>query len=276
MPELPEVEHIVRALERAVTGAQVVAAELRQKKLAPGLSRASFNRKLAGARINAVRRRGKFILFELDTAQVLLVHLRMTGKFLALNPDDSLPAYAHVIFYLADERRLVFCDMRQFGRMKILPAPLVQASRELASLAPEPLSDDFTPDYLYATLSRSQRPLKLLLLDQTRVLGLGNIYASEALWIARISPFAVTASVAKRRVVRLHAAIQEVLNEAISQGSTLQIDLADGGARYFGSPERFWRVYEREGEPCGNCGTKIRRAVQGGRSTYYCPRCQRR
>jgi len=275
MPELPEVEHVVRALASAVTGRRIVAADLRLKRLAPDISRPAFNRKLKGARIEAVTRRGKFILLQLDSAAVLMVHLRMTGKFVRLAADQALPAYAHAIFYLDDDRRLVFCDMRQFGRMKIVAASRFHKTREISQLAPEPLLDDFTPAYLHQTLLRSRRSLKTLLLDQTRVLGLGNIYAAEALFLARVSPFAIAASLSKPRTWRLYQAIRDVLEEAIESGSTLRIDLQDGGGGYFSSLDKFWRVYEREGEPCANCGARIRRVVQGGRSTYYCPRCQR-
>jgi formamidopyrimidine-DNA glycosylase len=165
--------------------------------------------------------------------------------------------------------------MRQFGRMKIVAASRLHNTREISQLAPEPLLDEFTPAYLRQTLLRSRRSLKTLLLDQTRVLGLGNIYAAEALFLARISPFAIAASLSKPRTLRLYQAIRDVLEEAIESGSTLRIDLEDGGGGYFSSLDKFWRVYEREGEPCGNCGARIRRVVQGGRSTYFCPRCQR-
>ena len=276
MPELPEVEHVVRALASAVTGRRIVAADLRLKRLAPDTSRAAFNRKLKGARIETVTRRGKFILMQLDSAAVLMVHLRMTGKFVRLTSDQELPAYAHAIFYLDDDRRLVFCDMRQFGRMKIVAASRLHNTREISQLAPEPLLDEFTPAYFRQTLLRSRRSLKTLLLDQTRVLGLGNIYASEALFLARTSPFTIAASLSKPRTLRLYQAIRDVLAEAIESGSTLRIDLEDGDGGYFSSLDKFWRVYERAGEPCVNCGTRIRRVVQGGRSTYFCPRCQRR
>jgi len=276
MPELPEVEHVVRALHSAITGRRIVSADLRLKRLAPGTSPALFNRKLKGARIEGVGRRGKYILMRLDSAAVLLVHLRMTGKFVRLAPEQQLPAYAHVVFYLDDESRLVFCDMRQFGRMKIVAASQLQKTRELSALAPEPLLDEFSPAYLRQTLLRSRRTLKTLLLDQTRVLGLGNIYASEALFMARISPFAIAEKLSKQRTLRLYQAIRDVLEEAIEAGSTLRIDLEDGDSGYFGSLEKFWRVYERAGEPCVNCGARIRRVVQAARSTYYCPRCQRR
>src|SRR5229473_2551481 len=171
MPELPEVEHVVRALHSAIAGRRIVSADLRLKRLAPGTSRAVFNCKLKGARIERVGRRGKYILMQLDSTAVLLVHLRMTGKFIRLAPDQELPPYAHVVFYLDDESRLVFCDMRQIGRMKIVAASRLQKTRELSTLAPEPLLDEFTPQYLRQTLLRSRRTLKTLLLDQTRVLG---------------------------------------------------------------------------------------------------------
>ena len=275
MPELPEVEHVVRALRAIITGRRIMAAQLKLARIIPDTSSAQLSRKLRGARIKGVGRRGKYILIELDNNRVLLVHLRMTGKFVSLKIDQSLPPYAHVIFYLDDDRRLVFCDMRQFGRMIVVAAGRLHRSRQLSELAPEPLSEEFSVEYLRGTLARSRRTLKQLLLDQTRILGLGNIYAAEALFLARISPFAVAAKLSRQRALRLHEAIRKVLEEAIEGGSTLRIDLEDEASSYVGTSERFWRVYEREGEPCVKCGARIRRVVQGGRSTYFCPRCQR-
>jgi len=274
MPELPEVEHVVRALRPVVVGRRILAAELKLKRIAPDISRPAFDRGLRNLRITAVGRRGKYILFELESGRMLATHLRMTGKFLALSVDDKLPPYAHVVFHLDDERRLVFCDMRQFGRMRLI-VDAQRLPKELTTLAPEPLSEQFTEEYFLQTLARSKRSLKQLLLDQTRVLGLGNIYASEALFIAGINPMKSASRLSKPRARKLYEAIRVVLQEAIDAGSTLRIDLADGYGSYFEAPERFWRVYEREGEPCVNCGAKIRRVVQGGRSTYYCPRCQK-
>ena len=276
MPELPEVEHVVRALRRAVLGRSILAAEIKLPRLLVGSSPASFKRKLRGARIDAINRRGKYILIELDNQQLLLVHLRMTGKFLCVGSEQSLPPYPHVVFYLDDDRRLVFCDMRQFGRMRLLTLQKLSALPQIDALAPEPLTDDFSLDYFIETLAKSRRSLKQLLLDQTRILGLGNIYASEALFLARIDPRKAAHTLSKARALKLHQAIRDILNEAIDAGSTLRIDLSDGNGSYFGTTERFWRVYERAGEPCVNCGAAIRRVVQGGRSTYYCPKCQRR
>jgi formamidopyrimidine-DNA glycosylase len=276
MPELPEVEHVVRALRRAVPRRRIIAVDVSLPRLLAGISPASFKRKLRGARIEAINRRGKYILFELDTHDVLLVHLRMTGKFVCINPEHPLPPYPHVVFYLDDDRRLVFCDMRQFGRMRLVPAAKLSALPQIESLAPEPFTNDFSLAYFLETLAKSRRALKQLLLDQTRILGLGNIYASEALFLAGINPRKAADSLSKARALRLHQAIREILQEAIDAGSTLRIDLTDGDGSYFGTTERFWRVYERAGEPCVNCGTRIKRIVQGARSTYYCPKCQRR
>jgi len=276
MPELPEVEQIVRALGQTIYGRRIVAAELRLKRTAPGISAKNFDRQLRGKLITAVSRRGKYILIELDTQLVLTTHLRMTGKFVSVAQGDRLPQYAHVVFHLDNDRLLVYCDMRQFGRMRILRANKLALAPEISALAPEPFSDQFSADYFLNVLARSRRSLKQLLLDQTKVLGLGNIYASEALFLAKINPFRTAARLSRKRALQLHQAIRDVLEEAINAGSTLRIDLSDSGGTYFETPERFWRVYEREGEPCVNCGTKIRRVVHGGRSTYFCPKCQKR
>jgi formamidopyrimidine-DNA glycosylase len=275
MPELPEVEHVVRALRPHVVGRRILAADLKLKRISPEVSRAKFARQLKDLKINAVGRRGKYILFELESGALLTTHLRMTGKFVALNTDDKLPPYAHVVFYLDDEKRLVFCDMRQFGRMRIV-ASAKKLPKELLALAPEPLSEDFTEEYFLDTVHRAKRSLKTLLLDQTKILGLGNIYAVEALFLAGIHPLKQSHTLSKPRARKLYQAIRAILHEAIETGSTLKIDLSDGQAFYIGSTERFWRVYEREGEPCVNCGTKIKRIAHGGRSTYFCPKCQKR
>jgi formamidopyrimidine-DNA glycosylase len=166
--------------------------------------------------------------------------------------------------------------MRQFGRMLVIRKSKLHDTRQLAELAPEPLLDGFSLEYFQKILKSTRRPIKQLLLDQTKILGLGNIYASEALFLAQINPAAVPARLSTERAQRLHSAIQEILREAIDEGSTLRIDLAETDSSYIGTEERFWRVYERAGEPCVRCGANIRRIVQGNRSSYYCPKCQRR
>ena len=279
MPELPEVEHVVRSLRRAVLGRTIVASEVHLPKLVQPTSRSAFNRNIKGSRINAVSRRGKFILIELQNgkSQVLVVHLRMTGKFMVLSPDDPLPKHAHAVFYLDDERRLVFNDQRQFGVMRLVAASRVSQTKGIEQLAPEPFSEDFNLEYLRQTLARSRRTLKTLLLDQTRVLGLGNIYASEALFRAGINPFVVAAELSPRRVPRLHQGIRDVLRAAISGNSSRRLNLeSTQGFSYGEAFGKVWQVYDREGQPCYKCGTPIRRLNHAGRSTYWCPRCQRR
>jgi formamidopyrimidine-DNA glycosylase len=289
MPELPEVEHVVRALYRAVLGRRIVASEIRLPKLISPSRPSQFNRKLKGSTITGVNRRGKFILIELgktpalpdgratDTGLILAVHLRMTGKFRYLSADESLPRYAHAIFYFDNERRLVFCDQRQFGVMKLVASSRLTRTKGISELAPEPFADDFSAVYLKGIFVRSRRSLKTLLLDQTKVLGLGNIYAAEALFRAGISPFKSAATLSRRRTERLHQSIRDVLQDAIADSSTSRVSLEhSNGSSYGEAFERFWQVYEREGEPCFKCRTRIRRIAHGGRSTYWCPRCQRR
>ena len=298
MPELPEVEHVVRALRRSIVGRRIIASEIKLKKLIAPTPPSSFNRRIKGLRIAGVSRRGKYILIELgpdvvlpkirtsgpgsagtSPAQranllVLAVHLRMTGKFLYLNLEDPLPKHAHAIFYLDNDMRLVFRDQRKFGVMKLVSISRLKQTKGIRELAPEPLGDEFSLAYLIGTLSRSRRTLKTLLLDQTKVLGLGNIYVAEALFRAQISPFAVATRLSAKRMARLHAAIRDVLSFAVSHIRG-QINLEEGFS-YGAAFENFWQVYDREGEPCFNCGARIRRVMHGGRSTYWCPKCQRR
>ncbi|MFN2576863.1 MAG: bifunctional DNA-formamidopyrimidine glycosylase/DNA-(apurinic or apyrimidinic site) lyase [Pyrinomonadaceae bacterium] len=278
MPELPEVEHVVRAL-RAVVGRTIAASDVRLPKLIAPLSVTAFKRKIKGCSIRNVSRRGKFILIELQKPDrkgggILAVHLRMTGKFLYLTADDELPKHSHAIFYLDNDRRLVFRDQRQFGVMKLISTAELSQTKGIRELAPEPFGDEFNFDYFRSVLQRSRRSLKTLLLDQTKVLGLGNIYAAEALFRARINPFKPASELSLRRAERLYEAVREVMQFAIDNiRGPVQLEKEFSYGAAF---ERFWQVYEREREPCFVCATKIRRLTHGGRSTYWCPKCQRR
>ena len=275
MPELPEVELVARSLDRLVGGRRIASAKLLRPGLAPENTPREFARVLRGARVNAVGRRGKHILAEMDNGHVLITHLRMTGRFLLLPERAPLPRHTHALFRLETGRRLAFTDQRHFGLMKLTRAELLHEARELRGLAPEPFSEEFTPGYLASVLARSRRALKDVLLDQTKVTGLGNIYAAEVLFLARANPFAPASSLPRRRVTLLHRAILEVLGEALAHGSTMNVDPEDIDGSYYGGGYRGrWRVYDREGEPCQKCKQTIRRLARGGRSTYYCPRCQ--
>ena len=277
MPELPEVELVARALDRLVRGRVVASAKLLRPGLAPENTPREFARRLRGARFRQVGRRGKHILAEFDNGHVLITHLRMTGRFLLLPHGATLPKHTHALFNLEEGRRLAFTDQRHFGLMKVVCADRLAEARELRDLAPEPFSEEFTPVYLARTLARTRRALKDVLLDQTKVTGLGNIYAAEVLFLAGLDPFAPASGLAPRRVTRLHRAVLEVLGEALAHGSTMNVDPEDIDGSYFGGGgfNGRWRVYDREGEPCQKCRAAVRRVSRAGRSTYFCPRCQR-
>jgi formamidopyrimidine-DNA glycosylase len=276
MPELPEVELVARNLDSLLQGRSILSARLLRAGLAPETTAKEFSRRLKRARIEGVGRRGKHILIRLSPQLTLIAHLRMTGRFLLLPTGTELPKHTHALFHLDDGRMLAFTDQRRFGMMKLVRADEAHKARELSTLAPEPFSEEFTPDYLHAALQASRRTLKETLLDQKKVTGLGNIYAAEAMFLARINPFQTASSLSKRRVPALHRAILSVLDEAIRHGSILNVDPENIDGSYFGGGYAGrWRVYDREGEACLKCHARIRRVAHGGRSTYFCPRCQR-
>jgi formamidopyrimidine-DNA glycosylase len=275
MPELPEVEVVARSLDSLVKKRRIVAARLLRPRLAPDTTPRKFAAKLSDARINFVHRRGKHILFDLDNNRTLITHLRMSGRFLILSNGNADPKFTHAIFHLDDDSRLIFDDQRHFGLMKIVETAKLHEAKEIAKLAPEPFSEEFSLKYLQGVLKSSKRSIKEFLIDQTKVCGLGNIYASECLFMARVDPEKRTDAISPRQAARLYEGIQEILREAVDLGRTLPIDPQDiGGSIYGNGPEAGWRVYDREGEPCVNCGKSLLRLKQAGRSTYYCRRCQ--
>jgi formamidopyrimidine-DNA glycosylase len=201
----------------------------------------------------------------------------MSGRFVLLASRVPLPKHSHAIFHLDDGRRMVFADQRHFGLMKIVVFEELFEAKELRKLAPEPFTEEFSVDYLYSILCGSRGAIKETLLDQTKVTGLGNIYAAEALFRARIHPSKISATLSKKRVPLLHDSILDVLQKAIARIATLDIDMENIDGSYFNdSNDERWRVYDREGQLCVDCGTVIRRIRQAGRSTFFCPRCQRR
>jgi formamidopyrimidine-DNA glycosylase len=291
MPELPEVETIVRRLSESLPGRRIDRAEILRANVVRGTPR-RFAGALEGARVERVRRRAKFIAAELDDGRVWVTHLRMSGRYLVdpgsrrngrspggrgrVSDAFELPAYTRAVFTLDDGTRLLYIDARTLGGMELLSATEWEARS--AALGPEPLEPDFTTQVLEARLATSRQPVKPFLLDQTRIAGMGNIYAVEALWRARVSPRRRARNVGPVRAARLHRAIVEVLEEALGRSGTslgaTYLDYADGD----GEPGGFYdllNVYDREGLPCPRCGTPIRRIVQAQRSTYYCPGCQR-
>jgi formamidopyrimidine-DNA glycosylase len=277
MPELPEVELVTRFLNGLLTDRTIENATLLRQRLAPDSTPAAFADAISGTRINFVHRRGKHILFDLDNGFTLLSHLRMSGRFMLLPAESELPKFTHAIFELDRDEKLVFEDQRHFGFMRVAATNRLFELPEIKKLAPEPFSDEFTPEYFSVGVKASRRALKQFLLDQSRVCGLGNIYAAEAMFRAGIHPSARTDKLSKPRIFKLYTSIRQILEEAIEAGSTLNVDPKDSDSAYYGGEfERFWRVYDREGNGCFVCATPIKRLRHDGRSSYFCPRCQKR
>ncbi len=273
MPELPEVETVARGLRASLVGCAIVEVEVRWARSIAAPNPTAFAQRLKGQMVAKVGRRGKWIVIALNGGDVLLVHLRMTGQLLHRvdSGDSSDDRYIRVLFLLDDGRRLCFSDMRKFGRMVLTADP----DDVLGALGPEPLADDFTAVQLGELLAQRRGRIKPLLLDQRFLAGLGNIYASEALWRASVHPLRAADSLSPDEVGRLHGGIRAVLRAAIAAGGTTLADAAyqqaDGRAGEFASR---LAVYGREGESCPRCGATIERVKVGQRSTYLCPRCQ--
>ncbi len=263
MPELPEVETVVRTLAPYVAGRTILEARFLSPHAAAHRPE-ELAARLRGRRIAAVRRAGKFIVATLDEG-VLSIHLRMTGKLLL----NAAPGpFTRAILEL-DSGAVLFDDVRQFGRLEWCE----RIPPNVARLGPDPL--EITPGDFASRLRAHRGCIKALLLNQSFLAGLGNIYVDEALFRAGVHPLAQAARLSRRRALRLHTAIVEVLTEAIAAGGSSISDYADAQGRQ-GSFQRFHRVYGREGEPCPACGTPVRRIVAGQRGTHFCPRCQRR
>ncbi|MGB2912624.1 MAG: bifunctional DNA-formamidopyrimidine glycosylase/DNA-(apurinic or apyrimidinic site) lyase [Pyrinomonadaceae bacterium] len=276
MPELPEVETISKALDKLVRGRTISTASLLRQRLAPDISPASFAKNLRESTINFVHRRGKHILFDLRGGKTLIVHLRMSGRFSLLQAETEDPKFTHAVFHFGTDERLVFDDQRHFGLMKVVKTPQLHEAKELQKLAPEPFLDEFSVEYLRSILKTSKRSLKEFLLDQTKVCGLGNIYAAEAMFAAGVHPAIPANKVAAKKVPLLYAAIRDVLRIAIAHAEGLEVNPEDLEGGYFSAGGTEWMVYDREKEPCRNCNAPIVRLKQGGRSTYFCQKCQRK
>jgi len=257
MPELPEVESAVRRLRKAVVGRTIADARVIHPSLKRRLSPAKA-RTVRGARVTSVERRGKHQLMTLDDGRVLHAHFRMTGDWTLGRATDELPRFARAAIDFDDGSRLVLEDPRMLSTLDLHPAG---AELDLG-LGPEPSDPSLTAQSLHAALSKKRGPIKPVLLDQRVIAGLGNIYAAESLWHSKISPETPASSLTEKQVGDLLRAIRKVIDRAT-------------GARYTDEDVSSLAVYDREGKPCRRCKTKVERLVQAGRSTYFCPDCQR-
>ncbi|CAA9277875.1 MAG: Formamidopyrimidine-DNA glycosylase [uncultured Acetobacteraceae bacterium] len=282
MPELPEVETVMRGLSAVLEGRTIRAASVARPDLRWPFP-AGLAERLAGARVGGFRRRGKYMLMRLSGGDSVLIHLGMSGRMVAqpmdAPPRDAPVPHEHMALETTDGVRVGFVDPRRFGCVDLVPTAAEDGHRLLAGLGPEPLEPGFTPSVLAAALRGRRTPLKAALLDQKVVAGLGNIYVSEALFRARLSPLRAASSVTGADAERLVPAIRAVLAESIEAGGSSLRDYvhADGGIGFF--QERF-KVYDREGLPCDECPGPpgcpgIQRVVQAGRASFHCPRLQR-
>ena len=286
MPELPEVETVRRGLTPVLEGARLSGVRINRPDLRfPFPDR--FVERLEGATVERIERRAKYLLMPLSTGETWITHLGMTGRFTLDGRqlgefEEAAPiAGKHEHFSACADKggrtRIGFADARRFGFMGLIPTAEVEAHPWVAGLGPEPLGNGFSGAHLAEAFAGKKQNIKVSLLDQRIVAGLGNIYVCEALYRARISPLVAAGAVSRPRLERLATEVREVLNDAIAAGGSTLRDFAnaEGGQGYF---QHRFDVYGREGEPCRGegCTGVVRRIVQGGRSTFYCPTCQRR
>ncbi|MDX1819430.1 MAG: bifunctional DNA-formamidopyrimidine glycosylase/DNA-(apurinic or apyrimidinic site) lyase [Paracoccaceae bacterium] len=283
MPELPEVETVRRGLAPVMEGQVIARAQVNRPDLRwpfpPDMAA-----RLTGRRVMALRRRSKYILADLDSGETLLIHLGMSGRMLVsgdplgifVHDHPMAEKHDHVVLHMANGARITFNDPRRFGAMDLLETATADQHKLLSVIGPEPLGNDFNEPYLVAALKGRNTPVKSALLDQRIVAGLGNIYVCEALFRARISPQRRAGQIAATRVAAMVPIIRQVLAEAIEAGGSSLRDFrqADGELGYF---QHSFDAYGREGEPCRapGCNGTIARIVQAGRSSFYCPKCQR-
>jgi formamidopyrimidine-DNA glycosylase len=277
MPELPEVETVRCGLEPRLLGSRLERVEVREPRLRERVDAGAL-RQLIGCDVQAVRRRAKYLIIDTSADKSLVIHLGMSGHLAWSAPTCVLRSHDHVSLWWSTHlphvsTELRYNDPRRFGLMLVIPEAGMERHRLFARLGPDPFAAGFTAEHLHTVSRGSKRPVKNMLMDARVVTGIGNIYASEALWLARIHPATACRRIAAPRWSRLHTACLDVLNAALQQGGTTLNDFRDveGSRGYFAVR---LQVYSRAGRECRRCAATVRRVVQAGRSTYYCPGCQ--
>lgn len=287
MPELPEVETVKRGLERLLVSKQVIGVEFDWPKSFPNPA-SEVNKFLLGARVRCVKRRAKVLIIELDTNYSLVTHLKMTGQlvyrgqqaFGAGHPNNSLVGKlpdksTRVALSFSDESRLFFNDQRKFGWMRLIATPLIKELDFFKKVGPEPLEDEFTYQVFESRLQRRKNSnIKSVLLDQTVLAGVGNIYADESLWGAKVHPATLVKDIPVTKLKKLFTEIKYILNLSIEKGGSTDKNYVDAEGKR-GSYLQFARVFRRENLPCPNCQTTIIKIRVAGRGTHVCPNCQR-
>ncbi len=273
MPELPEVETTLRGLVPLLKGRRLETVEVRIKQLRFPFPK-NFAKRLTDATVTGFSRRAKYMLLALDSDETLLVHLGMSGRLVKADPASPLNKHDHVVITTDKGVQLRYHDPRRFGFMDLFATAARDDHKLLRDIGPEPLDADFSPAHLQTALRGKTAPIKNLLLDQKIVAGLGNIYVSEALFGAGVRPTRAGGKVTKAELERLVPAIQTVLQASIKAGGTSMRDYVQASGE-MGHFQNEFAVYGREAGPCPTCETPVKRLVQGGRASFYCPTCQR-
>jgi len=275
MPELPEVETIRQGLLENVKGRRIERIEIRLIKPLKGTSKEEFLRRVEGARIEGIRRRAKILIIDLSGLDSLLIHLKLTGRLLYLPLKEEITRHTHLIFYLDNQMTLRFWDMRQFGYLRVVAKEEIFSLPEMSALGPEPLDQDFTLDEFKRLIKGKRRGnLKPLLMDQTFIAGLGNLYADEICYLARVRPDRDVSTLSEQEISALYNQMRQILSDAIKQGGSS----VDVYRDLYGQPGRYHfqlKVYGRMGEKCFSCGRRIQRVKLGGRSAHFCLYCQK-
>lgn len=275
MPELPEVETICRGLEKAISGKTIDHATVSRRDLRRKIPK-DFEKTLKGKEITGLKRRGKYIIMEIKDAHPVILHLGMSGRIRIYAPDDHYEPikHDHVALYIKDKSKIIYHDPRRFGMLYSSESKNWQADKPFAVMGPEPL-EDWSGDDLYQKLRTKKMPIKNALLDQVVVAGLGNIYVCEVLFDSRIHPQRLSSTLSPQECGQIVSAVKPVLERAIKAGGSTLKDYrhVDGSLGYF---QHAFSVYDREGQDCAKaqCSDKIRRIMQSGRSSFYCPSCQ--
>ena len=274
MPELPEVETVKEALNQTVKGQTIKEIELRYEPMVKNMSAAEFKEKLINQTIQAVSRRGKYLVFHFDDYQ-LLSHLRMEGKYFYVDSDFELNPHVHVIFTLENGKRLLYQDTRKFGTYHLYDKAIdLETTAPFQVLGLEPFATEFTPSYVKEKIQNKKKPIKSLLLDQTVVCGLGNIYVDEVLYRARLHPLTSSSELTDKDIENVVKYTVEVLARAIELGgTTIRTFRSSHGVS--GTFQNELLVHQRKGENCYECHTPIEKIEVGGRGTYFCPTCQK-
>lgn len=274
MPELPEVETVKEALNQTVKGQTIKEIELRYEPMVKNMSAAEFKEKLINQTIQAVSRRGKYLVFHFDDYQ-LLSHLRMEGKYFYVDSDFELNPHVHVIFTLENGKRLLYQDTRKFGTYHLYDKAIdLETTAPFQVLGLEPFATEFTPAYVKEKIQNKKKPIKSLLLDQTVVCGLGNIYVDEVLYRARLHPLTSSSELTDKDIENVVKYTVEVLARAIELGgTTIRTFRSSHGVS--GTFQNELLVHQRKGENCYECHTPIEKIKVGGRGTYFCPTCQK-